>query len=101
VDDIVLTASSAGFLKHIIEALRREFAMTDMGQLHHFLGISVTRSADSLFVSQWQYTQDILERAGMSACKPCSTPVALHSKLSTDGPPVDDATQYHSLAGAL
>jgi hypothetical protein len=101
VDDIVLTASSAGFLKHIIEALRREFAMTDIGQLHHFLGISVTCSADSLFLSQRQYTQDILERAGMSVCKPCSTPVDLHSKLSADGPPVDDATQYRSLAGAL
>ena len=37
----------------------------------------------------------------MSTCKPCSTPVDLHSKLSTDGPPVDDATQYRSLAGAL
>jgi hypothetical protein len=49
VDDIVLTASSAGFLKHIIEALQREFAMTDVGQLHHFLGIFVTRSADRMF----------------------------------------------------
>jgi len=56
VDDIVLTASSAGFLKHIIGALQREFAMTDMGQLHHFLGISVTCSTDGLFLSQWQYT---------------------------------------------
>jgi hypothetical protein len=101
VDDIVLTASSAGFLKHIIEALQREFAMTDMGQLHHFLGISVTRSANGMFLSQRQYSQDILERAGMSACKPCSTPVDLHSKLSADGPPVADATQYRSLAGAL
>jgi hypothetical protein len=101
VDDIVLTASSAKFLQHIIGALQREFAMTDMGQLHHFLGISVTRSANGLFLSQRQYTQDILERAGMSACKPCSTPVDLHSKLSADGPPVDDATQYRSLAGAL
>ena len=52
VDDIVLTASSAGFLKHIIEALQREFAMADMGQLHHFLGISVTRSANGMFLSQ-------------------------------------------------
>jgi hypothetical protein len=30
--------------------------MTDMGQLHHFLGISGTRSASSLFLSQRQYT---------------------------------------------
>jgi hypothetical protein len=37
----------------------------------------------------------------MSACKPCSTPVDLHSKLSADGAPVTDSTQYHNLAGAL
>ena len=83
VDDIVLTASSAGFLKHIIAAFQREFAMMDMGQMHHFLGISVTRSADGLFLSQR------------------STPVDLHSKLSADGPLVSNATQYRSLAGAL
>ena len=75
--------------------------MTDMGPLHHFLGISVTRSASGLFLSQRQYSQDILERAGMSECKPCNTPVDVHSKLSADGPPVADSTQYHSLAGAL
>jgi hypothetical protein len=101
VDDIVLIASSDGFLQHIIAALQREFTMTDMGQLHHFLGISVTHCVDGLFLSQQQYTLDILERAGMSACKPCSNPVDMHSKLSTDGSPVADSTQYRSLAGAL
>jgi hypothetical protein len=101
VDDIVLTASSDGFLRQIIAAIQGEFAMTDMGQLHHFLGISMTRSAKGMFLSQRQYTLDNLERAGMSACKPCSAPVDLHSKLSADGPPVGDATQYRSLAGAL
>jgi hypothetical protein len=75
--------------------------MTDMGPLHHFVGISVTRSAGGLFLSQRQYSQDILERAGMSECKPRSTPVDVHSKLSVDGPPVADPTQYRSLTGAL
>ncbi|XP_066373894.1 uncharacterized mitochondrial protein AtMg00810-like [Miscanthus floridulus] len=91
----------AGLLRQIIAALQQEFSMTDMGQLHHFLRVSVTRGADTLFLSQWQYTLDILERAGMSACKPSSTPVDSHSKLSGDGPPVDDPTHYRSLASAL
>jgi hypothetical protein len=101
VDDIVLTASSSGFLQRIISALRQEFSMTDMGPLHHFLGISVQRRSDGLFLSQRQYLLDILDRAGMRDCKPCSTPVETHSKLSADGTPVTDPTHYRSIAGAL
>ena len=51
VDDIVLTASSMSFLQRIITTLRQEFSMTDMGSLHHFLGVSVQRHRDSLFLS--------------------------------------------------
>jgi len=101
VDDIVLTASSQSFLQRIIAALQREFSMTDMGALHHFLGVSVDRRGDDLFLSQKQYMLDILDRAGMRDCKPCSTPVDTHAKLFANGVPVDDPTHYRSIAGAL
>ena len=90
VDDIVLTASSPSLLHRIIAALRRAFSMTDMGPLHHFLGVSVQRRGNSLFLSQRQYMLDILERAGMSHCKLSSTPVDTHSKLPADGVSVSD-----------
>jgi hypothetical protein len=54
VDDIILTASSSTLLQHIMAKLNSEFAMTDLGDLHHFLGIAVTRSTDGLFLSQRQ-----------------------------------------------
>ena len=102
VDDIVLTASSPALLRHITERLNSEFAMTDLGDLHHFLGISVTRSADGLFLSQRQYAVDLLQRAGMIECHSTATPVDARAKLSaTDGSPVADPTQYRSLAGGL
>ena len=101
VDDIVLTASSTSVLRRTIDALQREFPMKDLGPLEHFLGISVTRSSGTIFLSQRQYTLEILDRAGMTACKPCSTPVDTQSKVSSDGAPVEDATFYRSLAGAL
>ena len=82
-------------------SLQHEFAMKDLGQLHHFLGVSITSSSAGLFLSQRQYMLDILECAGMQDCKPCSTPVDTCAKLSSDGPPVADSTQYRSLAGAL
>jgi hypothetical protein len=102
VDDIVLTTSSPALLRRIMERLHSEFAMTDLGELHHFLGISVTRSASGLFLSQRQYAADLLQRAGMSECHPTATPVDARMKLfAIDGSPVDDPTQYRSLAGAL
>lgn len=42
IDDIVLTASSPMLLRSIISSLQQEFAMKDMGELHHFLGSPLT-----------------------------------------------------------
>ena len=48
VDDIVLIVSSPGLLHRIISALQHEFAMKDLGELHHFLGMHVQRCGDGL-----------------------------------------------------
>ena len=50
VDDIVLTASSPALLQQTISALQREFAMKDLGQLHHFLCITVEQRPNSIFL---------------------------------------------------
>ena len=47
--------------------------MENLVPLHHFLGVSVAHRAGGLFLSQQQYMVDILARAGMSDCKPCTT----------------------------
>ncbi|XP_062208781.1 uncharacterized mitochondrial protein AtMg00810-like [Phragmites australis] len=102
VDDIVLTSSSSTLLRQTITALQPEFAMKDLGALHHFLGISVHRCTSGLFLSQRQYALDILERAGLTDCKPCATHVDTQPKMSgTFESPVSDLTHYCSLAGAL
>lgn len=44
VDDIILTSSSSSLRHSIIQSLHKEFAMTDLGDLHHFLGINVRRA---------------------------------------------------------
>jgi hypothetical protein len=102
VDDIVLTASTVDLLQRTIVTLQREFLMKDLGPLHHFLGITAERRPHGLFLHQRQCTIDILERAGMFDCKPCSTPVDTQMKLSEDvGPPIADTTSCRSLTGAL
>ena len=102
VDDIVLTTSNNCLLTNIIALLSREFAMSNLGTLHHFLGISVTRKDGGLFLSQENYAAKILSRAHMADCKPSSTPVDTSPKMSaTSGQLLPDGTHYRQLAGAL
>jgi hypothetical protein len=100
VDDIVLTALSMPLLRHTITALQHEFSLKDLGPLHHFLGMHVQQSASGITLSQRQYMIEI-ERSGMSDCKPCTTPVDINPKLSANGDPVSDSTEFRSLAGTL
>jgi len=101
VDDIILTASSPTLLLWIISALQQEFSMKDLGELHHILDMHVQRYGDGL-LSQKQYMLEILDRAGMTECKPCSTSVDTNPKVAAaDGAPVAHATDFHILAGTI
>jgi hypothetical protein len=76
--------------------------MTDMGNLHFFLGIAVTRDSSGMHLSQAKYVAEILDKDGMTACKSATTPVDTSLKLAASArPPVAHPTEYHSLSGAL
>jgi hypothetical protein len=102
IDNIIVTASSTNFLQRLLIRLHSEFVMTDLGELHFFLGIAVCRTSDNILLSQRKYVVDLLHRASMTDCHPTVTLIDTQSKLSnTDGALLDDATDYMSLAGAL
>ncbi|GKD28770.1 ribonuclease H-like domain-containing protein [Tanacetum coccineum] len=82
----------------IIRSLLQEFAMTDLGPLNYFLGISITRDSSGLFLSQKKYSIELLDKAHMDNCNPSRTPIDTESKLGSDGDPVSDLTLYRSLA---
>jgi hypothetical protein len=77
--------------------------MKDLGPLHHFLGVSITKTPNVLHLFQKQYLLDILHCVGMRDYNnPSTTPIDTKPKLSsTTGPPVADPSLYRSLAGAL
>ncbi|GKD89488.1 ribonuclease H-like domain-containing protein [Tanacetum coccineum] len=93
--------SSTSLLQRIISLLHAEFAMTDLGPLNYFLGISATRTTSGIFLSQTKYATESLEREQMLNYNPCRTPVDTEKKLGPEGSPVIDPTLYRSLAGAL
>jgi hypothetical protein len=75
VDDMVITGSSQTLLQQIVNRLRCEFAVKDLGELRYFLGIDVKRDAHDFYLSQERYAEDVLKRAGMVNCRPASTPI--------------------------
>ncbi|KAD6454746.1 hypothetical protein E3N88_09452 [Mikania micrantha] len=50
-----------------MSSLSTEFAMKDLGPLSYFLGISVSRKAFHMFLSQTSYARDIINGAGKPA----------------------------------
>jgi hypothetical protein len=61
VNDIILIASIMELLRRTIFALQWEFTMKDLRSLHHFLGITIKRRLDGLFLHQRTYMLDILK----------------------------------------
>ncbi|GKC88348.1 ribonuclease H-like domain-containing protein [Tanacetum coccineum] len=85
----------------IIASLHQEFSMTDLAPLNYFLGISVTRTTNGMFLCQKNYATEVLKHENTRNCHSCRTRIDTESNLGADGTPVYDLTLYRSLAGAL
>ncbi|GMP69664.1 hypothetical protein CsSME_00028839 [Camellia sinensis var. sinensis] len=76
--------------------------MKELGNLSYFLGISITTTASGYVLSQTKYAQDILKKAGLTDCKPCSSPISVKTTLSPNADhSFSDPALYRSLVGAL
>lgn len=60
----------------------KSFEMTDLGQMHYFLGIEVNQDEKGIFISQEKYTENLLKRFEMEGCKPVATPLVTNEKVS-------------------
>ena len=101
VDDMLLTGSNSRLLDDFIQLLHSEFAMKDLGPIHHFLGIEIQRRNNSLHLSQAHYAYSILDKAQMLDYKPKNTPMESKTKGLHDDIPYSDPSFYHSIVGAL
>ncbi|KAF5447193.1 hypothetical protein F2P56_032762, partial [Juglans regia] len=102
VDDIVVTASTTSLITDFILALRQSFPVKDLGVLHYFLGIQVSRNSSGLFLSQHRYIANLLSRTNMHQSKTVSTPMASSTRLTAvDGPSFEDPQLYRSVVGSL
>ena len=104
VDDTIVTSSSSDDVTALLQDLKEDFALKDLGDLHYFLGIEVQRNREGLVLSQEKYALEILQRVNMINCKPAPTPLSVSEKLSRfegDLINTEDSTRYRSIVGAL
>jgi hypothetical protein len=104
VDDIIMASSNSAAADALLQELREEFALKDLGELSYFLGIEVNKVRDGLLLTQGKYASDLLEKARMMNCKFVSTPLSTSEKLSLEGGVLlgpEDSTRYKSVVGGL
>jgi histone deacetylase 1/2 len=104
VDDIIVTSSSDYAISALLQDLNKNFAIKDLGDLHYFVGIEVTKRRNGLLLTQEKYAKDLIQRVGMQGCKSTPTPLSSIEQLSlTSGTPLssDDSTRYRSIVGRL
>lgn len=85
VDDITFASKSQEAIDSTIQELSTHFKLRNLGPTSFLLGIAITQDHKNGIVSlcQRQYILDVLERFGMSDCKPITTPLDPGLTLST------------------
>ncbi|KAM1746060.1 hypothetical protein ACFX11_012725 [Malus domestica] len=102
VDDIIYTGSNKQMLEEFKEDMKRKYEMTDLGLLHHFLGMGIIQTTSSIFIHQKKYASSLLDKFGLKECKPVLTPLVATEKLTTnDGSGAASEELYRSLVGSL
>jgi len=106
VDDLLITANRE-MIATFKEQLCKNFAMTDCGDIHHFLGLRVIRdrTTRTITLDQEHLVDQVLSRFGMADCKPVTTPLDPSIKL-TRGTTENiedkcDSTLFRQIVGGL
>ena len=84
VDDLIILASNVDTINELKSSLKREFVMSNVSELHFFLGIHLEqdRRTCTITMHQRSYIKIILKRFGMGDYKPITTPLDTKSSLA-------------------
>ena len=105
VNDMLPVSNDTDFLNAEKKSLCDHFEMTDQGEVHYILGMSIKRDRQkcTMYISQQNYVEGILKHFGMEDCKPISTPMencAKFHKLCDEDEPFDTQI-YQQAIGCL
>jgi hypothetical protein len=94
-----MASSSSIAADTLLQELRGEFALKDLGELSYFLGIEVNKVRDGLLLTQGKYASELLEKARMMNCMSVSTLSTSENLSIEDGVLVgpEDSMRYRSI----
>ncbi|XP_055522785.1 uncharacterized protein LOC129716965 [Wyeomyia smithii] len=104
VDDLVIACEKEKEYAEILRELNQHFDVMSLGDIKHFLGIEVNRSAGGISLNQTTYIQKLLDRFGMTDAKPSKfhlSPGHIQSKEEDEAEKLPNNHQYASLIGGL
>lgn len=105
VDDLRVYAKLSSSIAHVKSRVSSLFKIREIGESNTFIGMQILRdqAAGTVKLSQAHTIPGLLEKFGMTACKPASTPLPLGVQLTkTSGPQLDTQVfPYCSLVGSL
>ena len=74
VDDIIIASSNVSMLDEVKAMLSQKFKMKDLGVTSRFLGTDFKSVPGKIRMDQEHYLSKVLERFGMTNCRPKSLP---------------------------
>ena len=103
VDDLIIAGNNKKQINNFKTSISSKFKMKDLGTLKWILGMEVQRDRAKRIISinQTAYIDQVLQRFGMSNCKPVTTPAegTIKRLSKADGGKTDK--EYMALVGSL
>jgi len=103
VDDLIFTSNDSIMVSKFKESMKKEFEMTDLGEMKYFLGVEIRQSSKGIHIGQKKYAEEILKRFGLENCNGVKNPMVPGSNRLTkqeDGKKAD-ATLFKQIVGSL
>jgi len=93
VDDLTIVASSVMLIEEVKAKLRIELEITDLGEIHWILGLTVQRDRTlrTISLGQQSYIEAILQRFGLENARTLAMPMDPHVHLSSSQSPTTQA----------
>lgn len=100
VDDLLLAGDTMSQIDRLKLMLSTKFNMKDLGNVHYFLGLEISRSPAGFFISQRKYASDLIAEYGVTSS--LKLPMNIHLRLTADsGEFLNDPHPYQRLLGKL